>query len=79
MKIVSCILLTVTAPDLRAGAALVVAAIMARGESEIHGLNHIDRGYEKFTEKLKGLGVCVSRVDDDAQASTFGGFNDAHL
>lgn len=53
---------SVCATDLRAGAALVVAAIMARGESEIHGLHHIDRGYEKFTQKLKGLGVCVSRV-----------------
>ena len=38
---------------------------MARGESEIRGLHHIDRGYEKFTEKLKGLGVCVSRVKDE--------------
>ncbi len=69
---------SVTAPDLRAGAALVVAAIMARGESEIHGLNHIDRGYEKFTEKLKGLGVCVSRVPDKIDlVKTNGGLNDA--
>ncbi len=69
---------SVTAPDLRAGAALVVAAIMARGESEIHGLNHIDRGYEKFTEKLKGLGVCVSRVPDEIDlVKTNGGLNDA--
>ncbi len=60
---------SVCAPDLRAGAALVVAAIMARGESEITGLHHIDRGYEKFTEKLKGLGVCVSRVCDDNDLS----------
>ena len=69
---------SVSAPDLRAGAALVVAAIMARGESEIHGLQHIDRGYEKFTEKLKGLGVCVSRVNDDLDLlKASGGLNDA--
>ena len=69
---------SVTAPDLRAGAALVVAAVMARGESEIHGLHHIDRGYEKFTQKLKGLGVCVSRVPDDTEAiKTPGGLNDS--
>ena len=66
IKGVDCLVGTsVTAPDLRAGAALVVSAIMARGESEIRGLHHIDRGYEKFTEKLKGLGVCVSRVKDE--------------
>ena len=69
---------SVTAPDLRAGAALVVAAIMARGESEIHGLQHIDRGYEKFTDKLKGLGVIVSRVPDETDLiKTAGGLNDA--
>ena len=69
---------SVTAPDLRAGAALVVAAIMARGESEIYGLSHIDRGYEKFTEKLKGLGVCVSRVPSEPDLiKTAGGLNDA--
>ena len=78
IKGVECLVGTsVTAPDLRAGAALVVAAIMARGESEIYGLHHIDRGYEKFTEKLKGLGVCVSRVPDDTEAlKTSGGAND---
>ena len=69
---------SVTAPDLRAGAALVVGAIMARGESEIHGLQHIDRGYEKFTDKLKGLGVIVSRVPDETDLiKTAGGLNDA--
>ena len=53
---------------------------MARGESEIHGLHHIDRGYEKFTEKLKGLGVCVSRVPDDAETiKTLGGLNDSQV
>ena len=81
IKGVQCLVGTsVTAPDLRAGAALVVAAIMARGESEIHGLHHIDRGYEKFTEKLKGLGVCVSRVSEDTSVlKTAGGINDSQI
>lgn len=56
---------TVKSTDLRAGAALVVAAIMAKGESEIKNLHHIDRGYEQFTEKLQGLGVNVQRVPYD--------------
>ena len=44
----------VQSSDLRAGAALVTAAVMARGETEIGALNHIDRGYENFVEKLRG-------------------------
>ena len=58
---------TVQSTDLRAGAALVVAAIMAKGESEVKNLHHIDRGYEKFTQKLQGLGVNVQRVPYDAK------------
>ncbi len=54
----------VTSTDLRAGAALVVAASMARGETEITGLNHIDRGYEHFVEKLRGLNIKVQRIND---------------
>ncbi len=58
---------SVQSTDLRAGAALVVAAIMAKGESEVKKLHHIDRGYEKFTQKLQGLGVNVQRVPYDAK------------
>ena len=58
---------TVKSTDLRAGAALVVAAVMARGETEISALNHIDRGYENFVQKLRGLNIDVSRVVDDSQ------------
>ncbi len=71
---------SVTAPDLRAGAALVVAAIMARGESEIKGLAHIDRGYEKFSEKLKALNVEVVRVKNNENAPkelALGGINES--
>lgn len=53
--------------DLRAGAALVVAALMAKGESVVKALHHIDRGYEKFTAKLNGLGAKVVRVPIDYQ------------
>ncbi|MDO5436596.1 MAG: UDP-N-acetylglucosamine 1-carboxyvinyltransferase [bacterium] len=54
--------------DLRAGAALVVAALSAKGESVIKALHHIDRGYEKFTAKLSGLGADIMRVPIDYQA-----------
>ena len=49
---------------LRAGAGLVTAAVMARGETEIGCLNHIDRGYENFVEKLQGLNIDAQRIDD---------------
>lgn len=51
----------VTATDLRAGAGLVLAALVAEGKSEIYGIEHIDRGYERFTEKLSSIGANVSR------------------
>jgi UDP-N-acetylglucosamine 1-carboxyvinyltransferase len=51
----------VKASDLRAGAALVVAGLMAEGITEITGLEHIDRGYSNLVEKLNGLGATVWR------------------
>jgi len=48
--------------DLRAGAALVVAALAAEGETEIRRIYHSDRGYEKLTEKLSALGADIKRV-----------------
>ena len=54
----------VESTDLRAGAALVTAAVMARGETEIGSLNHIDRGYENFVEKLQGLNINATRIND---------------
>lgn len=53
---------SVASTDLRAGAALVTAAVAARGETEIGALNHIDRGYENFVEKLRGLNIDAQRV-----------------
>lgn len=55
----------VMASDLRAGAALVVAAAAARGTSVIRRIYHIDRGYEKLEMKLRDLGVDVRRRKDD--------------
>ncbi len=52
----------VTAPDLRAGAALVLAGISAKGETEVFGIRHIDRGYENLDIKLKNLGANIERV-----------------
>ncbi len=51
------------ASDLRAGAALIVAALMADGESEIHNIHFIDRGYEHLEQKLTALGADIRRVD----------------
>ena len=51
----------VEAPDIRAGAALVVAGLAAIGETEIIGLEYIDRGYERLEESLSSLGAQVQR------------------
>ncbi|MCX7821653.1 MAG: UDP-N-acetylglucosamine 1-carboxyvinyltransferase [Brevinematales bacterium] len=53
---------SIMASDLRAGAGLVIAALAARGESEILRIYHIDRGYEKLEEKIKSLGGEIERV-----------------
>jgi UDP-N-acetylglucosamine 1-carboxyvinyltransferase len=52
----------VTATDLRASAALVLAGLAAQGETVISGLHHLDRGYERLEEKLRGLGADLVRV-----------------
>ncbi|MEB3224160.1 MAG: UDP-N-acetylglucosamine 1-carboxyvinyltransferase [Candidatus Sericytochromatia bacterium] len=51
----------VKATDLRAGAALIIAALAAEGESQIAGLHHIDRGYESIEAKFRGAGVKLTR------------------
>jgi len=51
----------VTATDLRAGAALVIAGLAARGCTEIGSVHHIDRGYDRIVDKLRGLGAEISR------------------
>lgn len=52
------------APDLRAGATLVLAALAAQGKSEVVGFENIDRGYENIVEKLKSLGADITRMED---------------
>ncbi|CAM6086027.1 unnamed protein product [Calypogeia fissa] len=52
----------VTATDLRAGAALVLAGMAAQGTTHVEGVSHIDRGYESFDKKLRGLGASVLRL-----------------
>ena len=51
----------ITATDLRAGAALVVAGLMAKGVTEIYEPHYIDRGYEHIEDKLRSLGAVISR------------------
>lgn len=54
----------VSSTDLRAGAALVIAGLMADGVTEIYNLKYIDRGYENFEQKLRGLGAQITRRKD---------------
>jgi UDP-N-acetylglucosamine 1-carboxyvinyltransferase len=51
-------------PDIRAGMALVLAALAAKGQSVIRNINQIDRGYEKVDKKLKALGAKIERLED---------------
>ena len=53
----------VTSPDIRAGMAMVLAALCARGSSTIHNIQQIDRGYERIEAKLRGLGAEIIRVE----------------
>ncbi|MBQ0078972.1 MAG: UDP-N-acetylglucosamine 1-carboxyvinyltransferase [Eubacterium sp.] len=54
----------VVATDLRAGAAVVLTGLVADGMTEVSQIYHIDRGYENFVDKLRGLGANIMRVED---------------
>ncbi len=56
---------TVSAPDLRAGAALVIAGLAAQGFTVVEQIHYIERGYENFEEKLRGLGAVIEKMDAD--------------
>ncbi len=61
----------VRAMDLRAGAAMVIAGLMASGVTEIEGISYIERGYESLIEKLRGVGADIASVyvpDDDGKS-----------
>lgn len=55
----------IEATDLRAGAALIIAAIAAKGESSLTNLIHIDRGYENIEEKFRKIGANIQRVTEE--------------
>ena len=60
-----------SAPDLRAGAALVIAALAADGYSTVDSIGYIQRGYEDFEGKLCSLGACIEKVDNDKDLQKF--------
>ncbi|MCR5452774.1 MAG: UDP-N-acetylglucosamine 1-carboxyvinyltransferase [Lachnospiraceae bacterium] len=61
----------VSAPDLRAGAALVIAGLAADGITTVDDIHYIQRGYEDFEEKLRGLGASIEKVDSEREAQKF--------
>ena len=54
---------TVESPDIRAGMAMLLAALAAEGNSTIHNVGQIERGYERIDERLRALGAEIERVD----------------
>ena len=54
----------VVSTDLRAGAALVLAGLVAKGTTEVTQIHHVERGYENFVEKMSGLGAKIRLVED---------------
>ena len=61
----------VVAPDLRAGAALVIAGLAAEGYTTVEDIEYIERGYEEFDEKLRGLGAQIQKVDSEKESQKF--------
>lgn len=62
---------TVESPDLRAGAALVLAGLSASGYTVVDEIGYIQRGYECFEEKLKALGALIEKVDSEKEVHKF--------
>lgn len=54
---------TMSSPDIRAGVALLIAALSAEGKSTIHNIEQIDRGYEQIDTRLRNLGAIIERID----------------
>ena len=63
----------VSAPDLRAGAALVIAGLAAEGITSVDQIHFIERGYERFEDKIRGIGGLIEKInaDDDRQVRKF--------
>jgi len=53
----------ITAPDIRAGASILLAALVAKGESVLYNAEILDRGYEKLDERLNSLGAKIKRIE----------------
>lgn len=62
---------TISSPDLRAGAALVIAALTADGISVVEDINYIERGYEDFHLKLRSLGAQIEKVNNERELRKF--------
>lgn len=62
---------TIAAPDLRAGAALVLAGLVAEGITVVEDIRYIERGYEDFDKKLRSLGAQIEKVDSEYEARKF--------
>ncbi|MGB0428390.1 MAG: UDP-N-acetylglucosamine 1-carboxyvinyltransferase, partial [Flavobacteriales bacterium] len=54
---------TMVSPDIRAGISLLIAALSADGQSTIHNIEQIDRGYERIVERLQNIGADIVRID----------------
>ena len=62
---------SITAPDLRAGAALVLAGLAAEGYTTVDDIRYIERGYEDFEGKLRSLGAMIEKVDSARELQKF--------
>jgi UDP-N-acetylglucosamine 1-carboxyvinyltransferase len=60
----------VTAPDLRAGAALIIAGLAAYGVTEIENIHYVERGYENIAKKLRGVGAEIEKTGESESAET---------
>lgn len=61
----------VSAPDLRAGAALCIAGLAAEGITIVDDIVYIQRGYERFDEKLRSIGAVMEKVETERQIQKF--------
>ena len=60
---------TVMATDLRASASLVIAGLVADGQTTIERVYHLDRGYDRMEDKLTGLGASIERLTDEVEVA----------
>jgi UDP-N-acetylglucosamine 1-carboxyvinyltransferase len=55
--------ISMTSPDIRAGVALLIAALSAKGKSTIHNIEQIDRGYQHIDQRLNAIGAKITRFE----------------